>query len=384
MVDHSSLDSVCRPIEQATGLPNAHYIDSGKFDEERRAVLFANWSGIGFGKDIPAPGDVRPLEFLGMPLLLVRDHDGDVSVFQNTCRHRGMILVDKPTRLRNTLRCPYHSWCYSLKGELRATPHVGGAGCNTHPSIQPAELGLIRIRSHIWRDVVFVNIDGEAEPFEQVHEKLLQRWHLFEQPLHHGGASSSFSLGVRSNWKLAVENYCESYHLPWIHPELNRNSRLDDHYDIQVPGRFSGQGSRVYRQLRGQHGECFADFGNLSPPWHSAAEYVALYPNVLLGVHRDHAFAIVLEAVDTASTREHVELYYASEPSENDGLATLRETNARQWKTVFEEDIGVVEGMQRGRHGVLFDGGRFSPAMDSATHNFHRWVAECLLDSGTA
>ncbi|HID67402.1 MAG TPA: aromatic ring-hydroxylating dioxygenase subunit alpha, partial [Roseibacterium sp.] len=41
----------------------------------------------------------------------------------------------------------------------------------------------------------------------------------------------------------------------------------------------------------------------------------------------------------------------------------------------FEEDIFVVEGMQRGRSAQGFDGGRFSPAMDGPTHLFHRWVA---------
>ena len=47
----------------------------------------------------------------------------------------------------------------------------------------------------------------------------------------------------------------------------------------------------------------------------------------------------------------------------------------KQWKLVFEEDVPVVEGMQRGRHAVNFDGGRFSPAMDNPTHCFHCWVA---------
>ena len=60
-------------------------------------------------------------------------------------------------------------------------------------------------------------------------------------------------------------------------------------------------------------------------------------------------------------------------------LGALRDANARLWHTVFAEDIGVVEGMQRGRHGELFDGGRFSPVMDSATHRFHAWVAGEVL-----
>jgi phenylpropionate dioxygenase-like ring-hydroxylating dioxygenase large terminal subunit len=61
-------------------------------------------------------------------------------------------------------------------------------------------------------------------------------------------------------------------------------------------------------------------------------------------------------------------------------LKSLIESNAAFWKNVFNEDIGVVEGMQRGRKGLMFDGGKFSPTMDSATHCFHRWVANLVKD----
>ncbi len=377
----TSLAAVRNEIGKARGLPNEHYTDPATFKEEAEAVLFANWAGIGFGKDVPDNGDVRPVEFLGVPLLVMRNHDGDIGVFQNTCRHRGMILVSEPKNLRNTVRCPYHSWCYSLEGELKATPHVGGPGHNTHELIQPAELGLIRIRSHVWRDVIFVNISGDAQEFEECHADLLQRWQEFEQPLYHGGVASSFRLDVKTNWKLAVENYCESYHLPWVHPGLNSYSKLEDHYDIQQPLQYSGQGTYVYRQLTGEYEQTLADFGDLSEQWNTGAEYIALYPNVLLGVHRDHSFAIILEPLDCVNTVEHIELYYATDADADDNRSVLRETNARLWKTVFEEDIDVVEGMQKGRKGILFDGGRFSPAMDGPTHNFHQWVATCLESS---
>jgi len=360
-----NLASVLNPVATANGLPNAHYIDPDVFEQERRAVLFANWSGVGFGKDVPEPGDVKPVTFLGMPLLIVRDHAGAVGVFQNTCRHRGMILVDEPKNVRGTIRCPYHSWCYGLNGQLRATPHVGGPGQNIHEDIKQEELGLIPIASHIWQDVVFVNIDGNAAPFAEVHADLLARWSEFEQPLHHGGASSAFQLDVATNWKLAVENYCESYHLPWVHPGLNTYSRLEDHYNIAELGSYSGQGTLVYQQLKGDAGEVFSDIPHLSDKWDTGGEYIAVYPNVLLGVQRDHTFAIVLEPVAIDETREHIALYYADDPAKTPELADLRDKNGAQWKAVFVEDIFVVEGMQRGRHGIQFDGGRFSPAMDA-------------------
>jgi len=363
------------------GLPNACYTSETAFDEERRSVLFASWSGIGFGKDVPAPGDVHPIDFLGMPLLLVRDADGDVSVFQNTCRHRGMILVEAPTSIRKVIRCPYHSWCYALDGALVATPHVGGAGCDKHAAIRTEELGLFRVRSHVWRDVVFVDVSGNAAPFEEANASLLARWAEFEQPIRHGGEHSSFTLDVATNWKLAVENYCESYHLPWIHPGLNSYSRLQDHYDVidEATASFSGQGTRVYRRLRDEQGVAFPEHDGLSAQWDEGAEYVALYPNVLLGVHRDHSFAIVLAPQGVGRTLERVELYYTEQAAADPALAAMRATNATLWHTVFSEDIDVVEGMQRGRHGPMFDGGRFSPAMDASTHRFHVWVSGKLL-----
>jgi len=377
--DPGKLSHVLTDVHLARGLPNAHYMDADVFNIERDALLFEQWAGIGFTSDVPEPGDAKPVTFLGVPLLLVRDHDGDIRVFQNTCRHRGMILVQEPTRIRKVVRCPYHSWCYALDGSLQATPHVGGAGCNVHDAIDRDTLGLHVISSAQWLGVVFVNLSGKAPPFEQYNAALAERWQEFDRLELAGDPTNTFTLQVNTNWKLAVENYCESYHLPWIHPGLNSYSKLQDHYNIQQQGAFSGQGTHVYRQLAGADGQVFSDLGGLSDRWNTAAEYIALYPNVLLGVHRDHTIAIVLEPRGVGKTVEHVGFFYTPECANDPDFAQLRKKNRDLWKTVFEEDIGVVEGMQAGRYGPLFDGGRFSPAMDTATHSFHHWVASQLI-----
>jgi len=371
MAHLTDLSRVKEPLSTANGLPNAHYIDPAVFAEERDALLFGQWAGLAVASDVPEAGDAKPITFMGMPLLLLRDRNDQVRVFQNTCRHRGMILVEEPRKIEGAIRCPYHSWCYSTEGKLVSTPHVGGPGQNTHPDVDRSTLGLTEIRSHIWRDVVWVNVDGQAPEFEVAMKPVMERWAEFERPLYHGGADSKFVLSVKSNWKLAVENYCESYHLPWVHPGLNSYSRLEDHYNIEEYGAYSGQGTLVYRQLEGADGAKFADFEGLDAKWDTAAEYISVYPNVLLGMHRDHAFAIVLVPKGPEETEENIHLYYATPETDAD----LRAKNTEQWKVVFEEDIFVVEGMQRGRHGVNFDGGRFSPAMDGPTHCFHDWVA---------
>src|SRR6056297_860513 len=82
MTIHDDLDAVLRPVADARGLPNAHYVSEEMFARERDAVLFSGWAGLTFGKEIPDPGDALPVDFLGMPLLAVRDREGRARVFQ--------------------------------------------------------------------------------------------------------------------------------------------------------------------------------------------------------------------------------------------------------------------------------------------------------------
>ena len=366
----NDLSQVLNPIETANGLPNHHYTSEDTFMAERDALWFSTWAGICAASELPEKGDAKPIDFLGVPLFVMRGKDDKLRVFQNICRHRGMILVSEPRKIEGAIRCPYHSWCYNHDGKLAATPHVGGPGHNTHPDMNRDDLGLIEVRAHVWMDVVFINLSGDAPAFEDLHADLIARWAEFDGHLHYGGPDSSFTLDCGTNWKLAIENYCESYHLPWVHPGLNAYSRLEDHYHIEEPG-YCGQGTLVYRQLTGEDGTVFPDFPNLSAKWDTGGEYITATPNVMLGVQRDHTYCIILEPKGPTRTLEHVHIYYATDDTSDN----LRAKNTEQWRGIFIEDIGVVEGMQAGRGAPGFDGGRFSPVMDGPTHHFHRWVA---------
>lgn len=369
------LTMVLRDIDKANGLPSAFYTSDELFETEKQNVFFKNWFAVGVGADVPEPGDARPVDIFGQPLLVVRGQDGALNVYENVCRHRGMKLIESPQNLKGVIRCPYHYWCYGLDGQLRSTPHVGGPGRNDHEAIDKDDLGLTRVNSHVWLDIIFVNISGDAPDFEDHAHDLIERWSEFNQPLFHGGPESSFSIDLKCNWKLAVENYCESYHLPFVHPDLAKYSRLEDHYTISGDSKFSGQGTTVYNPQLGHDGRKFPSFKNLDAKWEKAAEYVALYPNVLIGVHKDHTFVIIIEPVGPSEITERVEIYYTEEIVRGADWAGLREANARLWQQVFKEDIFVCEGMQKGRAAAHFDGGRFSPAMDTAVHEFNVWVA---------
>ena len=372
----TTTDKAYRDHGLAHGLGNGHYVDPGVYELENQSVIANTWASIGFAKDVPNPGDVMPTALAGQPLLIVRGSDGAVLVFENVCRHRGMILVEEPGHFKSAIACRYHAWCYGFKGNLKTTPHIGGPGIHDLPEIKKENLSLISVRAVVWMDVVYVNLSGSAEDFDTAIRPLADRWSEFMgQPIFHGGPDSSFKLEINCNWKLAVENYCESYHLPWVHPALNRYSRLQDHYEIlDADGNFSGQGTTVYDPKLDDSGRKFSTFEGLSDHWNTGAEYISLFPNTLLGIHKDHYYAIRIEPLGPHRTREHVEIYYTHADMVSDDWADLRAINTEMWKTVFLEDVFAVEGMQKGRSAPGFDGGTFSPVMDRPTQLFHEWV----------
>jgi len=169
--------------------------------------------------------------------------------------------------------------------------------------------------------------------------------------------------------------------LPFVHPSLNSYSKIDDHYHIQgLPNRFAGQGTVVYNP-RFESGEAFPTFPGWSKEKEQYAEYVALFPNVMLGIHKDHYYAYWLEPISYNFTKEHMEIYYVGEEAAlSNKYTSLREQNYNQWHSIQSEDIMIIEGLQAGRSSPVYNGGNFSPVLDNPTLHFNKWVATSLVE----
>ncbi len=377
-----ALSAVLLPTAQAAGLPNEVYTSEAFFERERDTLFADTWACIGRGSDAPAPGDVQPVNLMGLPLVMVRSLDGDLRVFHNVCSHRGNRLVAEPCRVTGMIRCPYHSWTYRLDGTLQGTPHIGGIGKHELDGFDHKKHGLSIIRSREWLDLVFVNLSGTAPAFDDHVSPLMKRWKAYVRAedlteLERGASHSQLRVEIAANWKLAVENFCESYHLPWVHPALNKRSRLEDHYHIIGGEVFAGQGTTVYDPDY-LDGERYPTFEHWPEDKRTCAEYIALFPNVWLGLHADHLYTVILSPETMDRTVESFQFYYLGDAA-GERFANKRAVSLRAWHEVFAEDIGVVEGMQKGRSSPAFRGGVFSPVMDEPTHSFHRWVAQRLL-----
>ena len=385
VLDIEKLKNVDKPIEVANGLPNDCYTNDDYLTLEREKIFLNKWTVIGVGSSIPNSGDAKPYNLLGIPLIMIRDKSMKIRVFHNVCSHRGFKLLNEPCNLKNVIRCPYHSWAYSFEGKLVATPHIGGLNNHEFEKFDKKKSNLKEVKTKIWMDIIFININSNEIEFDDYIKPLEERWSKFikkedHKSLVHSNDYGYFNLEVKCNWKFAIENYCESYHLPTIHPELNKVSSINDHYHIQgLPNRFAGQGSKKYEQLF-KGNKKFSTFTNWNKGMLQNSEYVALFPNVMIGLHIDHFYVFWLEPLSMSKTKEHMQMYYVGNESANGNeLKELRKDNSGFWKKVMLEDINAIEGMQEGRSSPAYNGGNFSPIMDQPTHQFHKWVANSLI-----
>jgi len=385
IIDKKKLDVVSNSIEKAHGLPNECYTSKDYTLIERKKLFEDKWIVAGVASSIPEIGDVKPIDILGMPILILRNKQNEIKVFHNVCSHRGVKLVSKSGKINSLIRCPYHSWSYNLNGELMATPHIGGMNKHSAYGFDKSKSNLKEVRSYIWLDLIMININQNEMSFEDYIKPLSDRWEKFwpikdRELIHHSNDFGYFKLNAKCNWKFAIENYCESYHLPWVHPGLNSYSKIEDHYHIQgLPNRFAGQGTVVYNpQFKGK--EKLPSFPNWPKDKENIAEYVALFPNVMLGIHKDHYYAYWIEPINHEFTLEHMELYYVGEQAaQNNKFKSLRKQNHKQWEDIQKEDVDIIQGMQTGRNSPSYNGGNFSPVMDNPTHHFHKWVAQNLI-----
>ena len=385
IIEKKKLDVVKQTISKAHGLPNECYTNKEYTLIERKKLFEDKWTVIGAASSLPKAGDVKPFDLLGLPLLIVRNKKNKIKVFHNVCSHRGVKLVDKPGKIRNVIRCPYHSWSYTADGELVATPHIGGMNKHFSSKFDKSKSNLKEIKSYVWLDLIIVNISNNQIPFEKYIKPLDDRWSKFwiskdRELINHANDFGYFKLKAKCNWKFAIENYCESYHLPWVHPGLNEYSKIDDHYHIQgLPNRFAGQGTTNYNpKFKGK--EKFPSFPNWPKNKENIAEYVALFPNVMLGIHKDHYYAYWLEPIDHENTLEHMEIYYVGEKAaKSEKFKSLRKQNHKLWEDIQKEDVDIIQRMQIGRNSNAYNGGNFSPDMDNPTHQFHKWVSTNLV-----
>jgi phenylpropionate dioxygenase-like ring-hydroxylating dioxygenase large terminal subunit len=193
---------------------------------EIERILEPSWQIVCHVNAIPRPGDFVTFDLGTNGVVALRDSQGSIRAFHNVCRHRGARILEGSGHCPGAITCPYHGWSYRLSGELRAVTER-----DSFPDLERSQWGLKPVRSQVAFGFVFVCLAGDPPPVEEAWGELaaeLTPHRIAEmQPL-----GPMYLEHWECDWKIAMDNYLESYHVPIGHPGLFRMFTPD--YEDQV------------------------------------------------------------------------------------------------------------------------------------------------------
>ncbi len=359
-------------MEQATGLPPAAYCDEDFFAIEQQRLFGRSWVAVAEASEVAEPRRVLVRRVGDTSILVVRGRDGVLRGFVNSCRHRGTELAASDCSVRNLIRCPYHRWSYTLEGSLVATPLFETV---PRPGFDRSDYPLIPVRVATWGAHVFACANDTTPTLEHWLGDLPER--LGEYGLEGWRIDQHLTFDVAANWKLLTENFQEYYHLPWVHPELARVSRVRDHYRFQGPGMYCGQTTTPVSSDERDDWVVLPPVRGLDHSDSLSGRFMAVFPNLLLSILPGHAFTIRLEPVSANRTREHCALLVPTDTSSDASEEALQET-LKFWIEINSEDIDICERSQRGLSAGSIAPGPLSPRFEEPLHRFQNMVATLM------
>ena len=299
-------------------LPAEAYTSRAVFDWEAEHFFEDGWVCVGRADDLANPGDQKAFRIGSEGILVVRDLDGNLRGFYNTCRHRGHELLEPgTTRTLRAIKCPYHAWVYQLDGSLGGAPRFGD-----QEGFDKTDYPLIAARIHEWCGWIFVNASGTAQPFaEHVGnlDTLLAPWEagrLFVAATH--------DYVIEANWKTITENYHECYHCPSIHPELCVVTPPDSGDNYPHDGLWVG-GSMVLKDFAETMSLTGESNGvrirGLNDKQAREVYYFGLFPNLLISMHPDYVMTHRFEPLGPGESKVECQWLFPPEAKERPGFS---------------------------------------------------------------
>lgn len=200
---------------------NRVYTDTAVFEAEIERIFERVWLFACHESEIARPADFVTIDLVGTPVIVNRGSDGRVRAFCNTCRHRGSLVVEEPSGNCSAFRCPYHSWVYSVEGELVGIP---GEEAYEGTGFRKEDFPLVPVACDTVFGLVFVSFADEPEPLaDWLGPDILDVLH---RPLANGAYEVFLtgSDGLSVNWKIFAENARDGYHVPFVHPFFRKAS----------------------------------------------------------------------------------------------------------------------------------------------------------------
>ena len=349
-------------------LPGHFYYEPAIFDHEIEAIFARTWQLAGHLSRLAAPGDYITAEVGDESVIVLRDRAGELRAFYNVCQHRAHRLLEGEGNVKSVITCPYHAWCYGLDGALR-----NARNSDQVAGFDKTQLSLQPLRVETLCGFVFVNLDPDAPDLAEGLAAFEREFLSFDPAPEKLQRAYRKVIDVRANWKNVIENYAECYHCPNAHQSLATAALDMSSYRIHVHEAYHVHTSGNCGQDQGY------SFSTAGPRGEDFASWL-VWPNVVLEYYPGGKLTLFHnKPLGPERTLQVIEWYLPqAAPS------AMEQEVIDFVDVVREEDIPIVESVQRGLHSRGYRQGRFmvdeerTGMSEHAVHDFQLKVLRAL------
>lgn len=321
-------------VRLTRSLDGKFYTDPAVFKIEQAGLLARTWQLAGHVSQVENPGDYFTFSIAGENLFCIRTKVGEIKAYYNVCQHRAHELISGEGNTR-LIVCPYHAWTYELTGQLRSGPNVSAV-----EGFDKSSICLTPIRIEEFCGFLFANLDPDAKSMDEWYPNVREELSAFVPDINRLKPLEWVEIPEKCNWKVSVENYSECYHCQLNHPTFANGVVKPSTYDIQPQGyclRHTTECQNLDQMTYPIDLESNENAGSYSSWFLWPMVSFQVYPGNILNTYHwrplDHENVTVWRG------------WYSVDGVDSE---TVRRLAVQDRSTTVEEDIHLVESVQRG------------------------------------
>lgn len=397
----SDMLSRLRSRKPGYSLDQPFYIDPDYFQQDLNEIWYKDWLFIGHDCEVPKPGSYITVQVGAYPVVIVRDNDGDVRAFHNSCRHRGSRVCSEHRGSAAKLVCPYHQWTYDLDGSLQFARHMG-------ENFDKTGFGLKPVACELAGGYIFISLAEtpmDFAPFRAMMEPYFLPHRLRDAKIAHES-----TIIEKGNWKLVWENNRECYHCAGNHPELCKtypeaptatgvNGAADDPEIVEhwkkceesgLPSQFAMDRQGQFRTARMP---LLRDAVSYTMSGRKAVQtrlsddinmdrigtlLLFHYPTTWNHVLSDHA--VTFRVLPISATETAVTTKWLVHKDAVEGIDYRLDELIHVWTETNDQDRRIVEENAFGIHSPAYQPGPYSEAHEGGVEQFVDWYSRFMQE----
>jgi Rieske 2Fe-2S family protein len=379
-------------------LPRPFYTDPDYFNLDMEMIWYREWLFVAHECELSESGSYVTAQIGAYPIILVRDRNGEIRAFHNSCRHRGSRICTAPRGKTTRLVCPYHQWTYNHDGSLISARHMPR-------DLDKSAFGLKPVACELLEGCIYVCLAKQPKDFAPVRE--LAASYLAPYAPKDLKVAHEHTIIEKGNWKLVWENNRECYHCLVNHPQLCKvfpeNPASTGHTGVTdpelealwtdsekagLPSRYKADPTLQYRVVRtalvdGTSSYTASGRPAVNRPLSDRLTKVEIgalllyhYPSTWNHFLRDHAttFRVLpISAEETAVTTKWLVHKDAVE-----GVDYTVDELTHVWTETNDQDRRVVEENALGIRSPAYEPGPYSESYEDGVMQFVDWYAALI------